>query len=281
MNADFLNDDRLMELLAQEAIEGLSAAERMELETLLAKYPGADRQVFERTAASLLLASDVEADAESLPVSLRAKLNTAADEFAIASREGDVHAVTLIDRRRQTQARSNSKVLWFALAASLAIAVIGWWPRLMTQGSHPQVPVAHEIPEAERIAAAREQLAANPNVIKRDWTATKDVNAPAVTGDVVWDNATQTGYVRFSGLPANDPQSKQYQLWIFDAKRSDKFPINGGVFDVRSDGEVIVPIHARIPVLDPAMFAVTLEQAGGVVVSEREHILVLAKVAAG
>jgi hypothetical protein len=276
MNADFLNDDRLMELLAQETIEGLSSAERLELETLLAKYPGADRHFFESTAASLLLASDVEAKDEPLPASLRAKLNTAADEFATASREGNVHAVTLIDRRRQTQARSNNAGLWFALAASLAIAVFGWWPRLMSQHSAGQT--AHEIPEADRIAAAREQLAANPNTIKREWTATKDANAPAVTGDVVWDNATQTGYVRFSGLPANDPQSKQYQLWIFDGKRSDKYPIDGGVFDVSSSGEIIVPIHTQIPVLDPAMFAVTLEQAGGVVVSEREHILVLAKV---
>jgi hypothetical protein len=44
---------------------------------------------------------------------------------------------------------------------------------------------------------------------------------------------------------------------------------------------VIVPIQARLPVRDAAMFAVTLERAGGVVVSEREHIVVLAKVASG
>ncbi len=32
-----------------------------------------------------------------------------------------------------------------------------------------------------------------------------------VTGDVVWDPATNEGYMRFSGLPANDPNRERYR----------------------------------------------------------------------
>jgi anti-sigma-K factor RskA len=86
--------------------------------------------------------------------------------------------------------------------------------------------------------------------------------------------------MRFRGLAANDPRQAQYQLWIFDRARGEKYPVDGGVFDIPAvPGEILVPITARLPVRDPTMFAVTLEQSGGVVVSEREHILVLAKIA--
>ena len=38
-----------------------------------------------------------------------------------------------------------------------------------------------------------------------------------------------------------------------------------------------MPIHARLPVGEAALFAVTVEKPGGVVVSKREHIVVTAK----
>ncbi len=104
----------------------------------------------------------------------------------------------------------------------------------------------------------------------------------AVQGDVVWDEATQTGYMRFSGLPANDPTRSQYQLWIFDGTRDDRFPVDGGVFDVPAGvTEVVVPIRATLPVRKAALFAVTVEAPGGVMVSSRERIVALAQVASG
>ena len=71
----------------------------------------------------------------------------------------------------------------------------------------------------------------------------------------------------------------QYQLWIFDAKQDERYPIDGGVFDVDpQSGDVIVPIRAKLHVVDPKMFAVTVEKPGGVVVSSRDRIALLAKV---
>ena len=57
-----------------------------------------------------------------------------------------------------------------------------------------------------------------------------------------------------------------------------KCPVDGGVFDIRGSGKVTIPIDARIPVDKAVMFAVTIEDPGGVVVSTRERLPVLAKV---
>ena len=84
--------------------------------------------------------------------------------------------------------------------------------------------------------------------------------------------------MRFRGLRPNDPTKEQYQLWVFDATRDDRYPVDGGVFDVPAGvDEIVVPITARVRVTRPALFAVTVERPGGVVVSGREHIVVLAK----
>jgi hypothetical protein len=49
------------------------------------------------------------------------------------------------------------------------------------------------------------------------------------------------------------------------------------VFDVRGD-DVLIPIDAKIDVRDAVLFAVTVEQPGGVVVSKRERLLLTATV---
>ena len=78
-------------------------------------------------------------------------------------------------------------------------------------------------------------------------------------------------------MPVNDPGVEQYQLWIIDPRRDDE-PIDGGVFDISKSGEVIVPINAKLDVISPQAFAVTIEKPGGVVVSTQERLPLLAKV---
>lgn len=76
-----------------------------------------------------------------------------------------------------------------------------------------------------------------------------------------------------SNLPVNDPQKKQYQLWIVDPERDEK-PVDGGVFDISSeDGTTIIPIRNPLVVRDPKAFVITLEQPGGVVVSKQEVVV--------
>ena len=87
----------------------------------------------------------------------------------------------------------------------------------------------------------------------------------------------QQGYLRIVGLDVNNPAEQQYQLWIFDDGRPDSDPVDGGVFDVSQEGEVIVPINAKLKVFQPSLFAITIEEPGGVVVSKQERVPLLAK----
>ena len=115
-------------------------------------------------------------------------------------------------------------------------------------------------------------------MIKAKWGPGTMKELKQVSGDVVWSDEKQVGYMRFRGLPVNDKTKETYQLWIFDKTQDKATPIDGGTFDVNSDGEVVIPINAKLTPKGPEMFAVTMEKPGGVVVSKREKIAALAKV---
>jgi hypothetical protein len=126
-------------------------------------------------------------------------------------------------------------------------------------------------------AEERAALLARTESLKLTLGATKDPAAVGVTGDVVWDPITQRGFLHFIGLRPNDPRVRQYQAWIFDGARDKRYPVAAGVFDVPANSsEVIVPLHAALPVHVAKAFAVTIEKPGGVVVSALHHVVVLA-----
>jgi anti-sigma-K factor RskA len=145
------------------------------------------------------------------------------------------------------------------------LAVVGWWPRLA------EVALGPERARAQMLAAG------GPAVGHWPWAHESGL-AATVSGDVVWDGARQRGYLTLTGLPANERGRQQYQLWIFDAARDDRYPVDGGVFDVPADSDrVVVPIRASVRVSQPVAFALTLEPAGGVVVSDRTHLVAMAR----
>ena len=310
MSHSVLQNPRLVELLTQRAIDGLNSAERAELKQLLSERKYVDAGRFEYTAASLLLAGDIENSAEEMPDSLHDRLMAQAKMFSASmpseartrapraqSRPSEPRVISIAGRARsatpmpvvtdnaiapppRTSPSSSISVLskagWFAAAASVLIALIGWWPRIQ-----PSEPVA-QAPVVTTLEQERAQLLAQQGVMRKTWQTTQDPVASGVSGDVVWDQQTQQGYLRFRGLQANNTDEMQYQLWIFDGTRDDRYPIDGGVFDVPpGSGEVIIPITAKLQVRNPAMFAVTIEKPGGSVVSSRDRIVVVAPVAAG
>ncbi len=114
-------------------------------------------------------------------------------------------------------------------------------------------------------------------MVRYDWVPGPSELRGNPSGEVVWSDETQSGFMTFRGLPVNDSESTQYQLWIFDGARSLDKPVDGGVFDIPpGSDEVVVPIDAKILVHQAAAFAVTVEKPGGVVVSDREHIVTVA-----
>jgi hypothetical protein len=169
---------------------------------------------------------------------------------------------------------------WFAAAACLLLAIIGWLrvpPNVPQLNTAPPPPVA-EAPPPEPPTAAEERAAllAKDGTLKITLAATKDPAAAGVTGDVVWDPQTQKGFLHFAGLAPNDPHQREYQIWIFDAERDQRYPVDGGVFDVPAGAaDVVIPIRAALLVHKAAAFAITVEKPGGTVVSARDHVVVL------
>jgi hypothetical protein len=275
MSASIMTNDRLVELLVQRATEGLSASEQVELNSLLAQGNYTDADQFEATAAALMLASAPED--EPMPDSLRNRLEQQADAF-IATEPA---SVTSLSVKTTQPTRAPSRLPWFAAAACAVLALAGWWPQ--PQDEREIDILSQASADTETVSRARERLLAQNTVMQREWKPTEYPAARGVSGDVVWDAQAQVGYMRFRGLPMNDPEETQYQLWIFDSTRDEKYPVDGGVFNAKPNaaGEVIVPILAKLQVRDPALFAVTIEKPGGVVVSDRQRIVVLAQANAG
>ncbi len=137
-------------------------------------------------------------------------------------------------------------------------------------------------PQAPSPADARRQLIAR-GATPIAWGEWSDPSVQAVVqgvrGDVVWDDQRQEGYMRFVGLPTNDPSEAQYQLWILDGRYEDPLSqrVSGGVFDIPPGAEEwVVPIRQGMPIEDAVGFAITVERPGGVWVSDMSQRVAIA-----
>jgi hypothetical protein len=261
------NDERLLDLLTLQATQGLSDAETTELQALLNEHPQLADDELDASVAAILLASRTEHDA--MPPQLAAKILASARVSAAVTTK----VVPMSPRKPLWRSEAAG---WWSAAACLLLAITGWWPRIAGERTAPSA-VAQLTAEQQR-----EQLLSSGRAIQATWSPGNDAADNTLVGDVVFDPVTQRGYLRFRGIPANDPRLEQYQLWIADSSRTPPEPVDGGVFNTPQTsvtGDVIIPFEAKLPVGKPAAFVVTVEQPGGVVVSKQERVLALAKVA--
>jgi hypothetical protein len=287
-------DEAMVDLLIKQVTEGLSPDEQRALDVLDSETASAYARDLERAAAAVTLAASAPAGGAkqpSLPAGLaQALAQQASAHFASLDKVGDIAAAR---SSKADQARASATPTpranrfggygWLAAAACLVLAIFGW----ERAPSPPVTPVA-EVPTTSPVIAPptpppaptpaeeRAALLAKSDSLKIPLAATKDPAAAGMSGDVVWDPVTQRGFLHFTGLAANDPAVHQYQIWIFDAGRDKRYPVDGGVFDVPANAaEIVIPIRATLMVRKPAAFAVTVEKPGGVVVSGREHVVAL------
>jgi hypothetical protein len=276
-------DEAMVDLLIKQVTEGLSPDEQRALDVLDSAVASANLRDFERAAAAVALAGS--APAQPLPPALAERLVRQANDHFAANSGADGKLVDLAAARAAIapvpRAAMRSGIYgWFAAAACLVLAVIAWNrspPAVPPVVTAPPPAVVIPLPPAPPSAAEqRALLLAKSESLKIVLGATKDPAAAGVTGDVVWDPVTQRGFAHLVGLAPNDPALHQYQLWIFDGGRDKRYPVDGGVFDMPPAAtELVIPIHAVLPVLSAKAFAVTVEKPGGVVVSGREHVVAL------
>lgn len=278
------SDDRSRtdELLCDRAVFGLTDDEHRELASL--PFSDSDLLAHEQTAAVYYLAA-ASLELKAMPDRLRSRVRElpmpgveSAGDFptggvGVGRKPPAARAVargqhTVGQGERGVASSWRAVFPWvMALAASLLVGV--WLGRVATVVSENPTP-----------AVALQALLAEPDAKQLEWVAVGQGQDPGdVTGSVVWSDRQQEGYMVFRGMKPNDPSVEQYQLWVFDSERDARYPVDGGVFDiVAGREEVVVPINTKIPVNNAVMFAVTVEKPGGVVVSDRERLPLLAKV---
>lgn len=263
MSATARDLERITDLLADESVSGLDMLAEQELAGLLRRAPVVRRDQFMEAAALAQVACLRRAGgATPMPAALRARL-TREGEAALRGLRSPAVAPAPVAApapvvpltppekpRAATPPRRFTGLLGWALAAALAVAFV-----VVRPVAGPADPVD-----------GRSALLAEADTVTLPWSPPTVPGYEQVTGDVVWSPSRQQGYLRLAGLPVNDPARAQYQLWIVDPER-DSHPVDGGVFDVSSRGEVVIPIQAKLRILNPKAFAITREKPGGVVVS--------------
>ncbi len=256
-------DSESEEYLAGFVLDDLSEEELHALDDLATPENAKLIRDLERVAVMAALAGT--SSSEPLPDGLRLAV-TAAGRALVSERSIRATATTtattaadLVLRSKYRSLRVREGIAWLACLAASVLALFAW------QGN-PSANVTRE-----------RLIASAPDLIQASWSATKTPLPGNVSGDVVWSNSAQRGFMRFVGMPINDPSVEQYQLWIIDPARDDE-PIDGGVFNITSTGESIVPIQAKLAVAQPQAFAITIEKPGGVVVSTQERLPLLAEV---
>jgi hypothetical protein len=269
----------LYDLLVKKVTCGLDDQDQEQLDGFDTQLVEAEFRSLELAAAAISMAS---VEVEPMPEHLFARIlddapHAKADLVVAPDRPAPVFtAADVFDKKPR---RSLTAWLGWGFAAVFAVAlgVDVYHDRIeprIEQAKTVEQPAQRPLTPAEQ---REELLRTAPDVIRASW-APGNVKDMPVAGDIVWSDSKQQGYMRFQGLPPNDTTKTCYQLWIFDETQDKATPIDGGIFDVAANGEVIVPIKAALTAVKPGMFAVTIERHGGVVVSKREKIAALAKV---
>lgn len=246
---------RFDELSAGRALGDLAHEESRELDALIAQHGESPDPAFELLAAVM----DVESLADShetLPPHLQARLEKLASDLSEPSSETIVYPEVPVWKRLAVHPITG----WAAAAAILVSSLF------LTRQEKSLAPAQAEL--RLRTHAA--------DLLERKFEGLGDFKQAG--GTVIWSDQKQKGFMTLTGLPVNDPTKAQYQLWVVDPTRDADAPVDGGVFDIPTDGTaVIVPIAAKLALTKPQAFVITLEQPGGVVKSKQEKVVALAK----
>ena len=243
--------DRFDELDAGRVLGDLSSDEVNEWKDLAPRHQSESSGELDWISAELELRN-------SEPCPLSSSLVTRLNET--------IPAFTEKKSKKPASANVTSIIPWLGWAVAACLLVFFNLPSSDTPSPSPELTVAQKL----------EVLRDAPDTQRLDFSPASDPYSQ-ISGEVVWNDERQEGYMSLANLPVNDPTKNQYQLWIVDPKR-DEIPVDGGVFDIPVGSETaIIPIRNALQVSKPTVFVITLEQPGGVVKSKQEVVVALAE----
>jgi hypothetical protein len=236
--------DMLDELLADRALGECDAPDAN-------RFPPDAVSSLDVAAGGLSIAMLDSTDTSELPAGLKDRLLASGREWC------DAVATSAPAPLPNTGTRPRSSLLpWLAAAAAILLAVVAWWPA----------------PRVDARADRQRLLARAGDAVTLAWKDWDSPEVAGVTGDVVWSDKAQKGYMRFANLPTK--ADAEYQLWIIDSRGMEQ-RISGGIFN-GGPAEIVVPVTPGIEVRGAAAFAVTIEKPGGTWVSDMSRRVVIA-----
>ncbi|MCA9280174.1 MAG: anti-sigma factor [Phycisphaeraceae bacterium] len=264
--------ERVVDLQIDQAVGCIAENDLRELNHLLLQYPQLRTEEYEYAASAVERALTKDDEIEELPDQFSASMVDVLESFSVSGRdENQIEESPLrlhgdLRQSASTTRSMSSFIGWLAAAACLAIAAMLWFTRPM--------PVPPPV-----IQTASEQLQqfveSAPDLAEADWGDWDDPEIKGVTGKVYWSESQQSGFMQFAHLTPNNPTKEQYQLWIID-ERGLETRVSGAIFDTDADGSAIVQIEPSIAIRNAALFAITIEQPGGVWVSDMSRRVVIA-----
>jgi hypothetical protein len=264
----------LFNLLSDRALFGLEVSDTEKLNELLARHPWVRDEYMDNAVARMAVEFEAhDPESEPMPQALADRIT---DRLKSEANQTTPEVAGRIEPRIVDGSGGSVGWLgwigWAAAAAALVFAATLWEPDVRRVGNATQLVSWVE---------------AHPDAVRWDWSPGLVNPTEGVTGYVTFSPEAQEGFMMIKGLEPNDPRIEQYQLWIWDREREpdpdnpqplaeNVHPVDGGVFNVNDDGEVVVPMKLPLRVGQPYLFAVTVERPGGVVKSDKSWVPIIA-----
>ncbi len=253
--------ERLIDLLALKSTQKLSIDEQRELKNLLDLYPEYTEDYFhEMTAlAQVSFYTQDNFNNEALPKQMRKRI--------VHAYKAELGQSTLMDFINHYM-----RVFFYKPQYAWTLTVL-----MMIGLSFSMIEFRNYDANFRYLPLKRAVLENTAkDMIQFPWHS-RSTAIESISGDIIWTDQGQKGFIKITGLPMNDPIQNQYQVWILDPLKYEQ-PVDGGVFDVtQTDKPVIIPINPKLPISKAVAFAITLEQPGGVVVSSQPLLLTAPK----
>ena len=278
--------EELFDLLADRATFGLDEADEARLETLLSEFRWVREDCIDEVAANLAVSFDEAAENDVVPMDVMDRIRQGVHAQIDREASPETAPIGRIDGSTPTAASTpaatgfgaSAWLGWTVAAAAIALAVVFVRTDDITSATPPMPSTANELAN---------WVATRPAAVRWDWAQGLGDCDEEATGWVTFDPDAQEGYMLIKGLTPNDPRVQQYQLWIWDQEREpdpsnpapladNVHPVDGGVFDVNTEGEAVIPIQASLVVNKPYLFAITIERPGGVAKSDKSAVPLIA-----